>query len=146
MSIADKVLSMIQSSAAMSVGESLSAEEQESLYTAAYKFYEIGNYQKAGELFLRLSEVNPFEEAYWRGLAGAYQMQKMWQEALHGWALCALMKEEDPLPHYHAAECMLSSGEESEAIKALCKAKELCQKINNLSLLAKIDAMTKKEL
>lgn len=141
MSVADKVLEMLSLSSAENIGAPLSAVEQESLYTAAFQFYEMANYAKAAELFSRLTQVNPFEEAFWKGLAGCHQMQGLWTEALHGWALCALLSEKDPLPHFHAAECLASNGEKEEAMKALSRAKELCKEQNNTSLLAKIVSM-----
>lgn len=124
MIIAQTVLDMIaETKEASSHLRSFSEEEIETLYASAYHMYNQGNYNKSSELFLQLTASNPYEESYWRGLASAYQMQSLWEESLHAWALCALLKEQDPLPHYHAAECLYSQKETEEALKALAQAK-----------------------
>ena len=99
-------------------------EEQERLYAAAYGLYEQGDYQKSAELFTELVLSDAFEERYWRGLAGAHMMNGNYQEALHAWCLVALLAERDPVPHFHAAECLLSLNDRAEGIKALQAAEE----------------------
>jgi hypothetical protein len=47
--------------------------------------------------------------------------------ALHAWSIVALLKEEDPRPHFHAAECFFSLNEKENALKALDLALKLCQ-------------------
>jgi len=98
---------------------SWSKEEQESLYTSAYALYEKGKFSDAAALFTQLILCDPFVERSWRGLAAAQQMDKKHKEALHAWALVALLKSDDPRPHLHAAECLLAIGEKIEAQKAL---------------------------
>lgn len=141
MSISDRVLDILSSSSQFAAKDTLSCEEQERIYTAAHKLYETGAYPKALEFFLQLTHTGPFEEAFWRGQASCYQMLGAWDEALHTWAMCALLKEEDPLPHYHAAECLLSKNEKAEALKALAKARDLSTKEDNQSLLVKIETL-----
>src|SRR5689334_12895078 len=79
----------------------LTQAEQESLYATAYGFYEQGNYAQASELFTHLAVCAPFCEKYWRGLAASRQMEHAFLASLHAWALVALLKEADPLPHFH---------------------------------------------
>jgi len=97
----------------------LPQDEQEMLYMSGYGLYEAGNYEDAAPLFTRLVLADPFVEKYWRGLASCHQMNRNYTQALHAWALSALLKEQDPWPHFHAAECLLSLNEKEEALKAL---------------------------
>ena len=128
MTIAEAVLDMMtETKEATSHLRTYSEAEKETLYSSGYHFYAQGNYEKASDLFLQLTLSDPYEESYWRGLASSYQMQSKWDEALHAWALCALLKEDDPLPHYHAAECLFSKKEKEETQKALMQAKLRCK-------------------
>jgi type III secretion system low calcium response chaperone LcrH/SycD len=104
--------------------KSWSPEEEDTLYAAAYGLYEQGAYARAAEMFTQLVHGSPFTEVYWRGLASSRQMEERYQEALRAWCLTALLAEHDPLPHFHAAECLLSLGDREEALKALHAAED----------------------
>lgn len=97
----------------------LSADEQESVYAAAFGNYELGNYSEASSLFTALALASPFEESHWRGLASSRQMEEKYQEALQAWSMVALLAEHDPLPHFHAAECLITLRNTEDAMKAL---------------------------
>lgn len=114
-------------------------EQEEEFYGIAFGLYERGDYRGAAQLFTQLILTDPFTQEYWRGLASAKQMAREYQAAVHAWSLVALLKEEDPLPHFHAAECLLSLDEKEEALKALDAAcllapgdEPLCEKIHLL--------------
>lgn len=109
-----------------------SIEEQEELYAIAYQCYENGIYTTASQFFTKLVLCNPFEEKYWRGLASSQQMLKTYLDALHAWSQCALLAAEDPLPHFHAAECLFSLNEKQDAIKALRAAESLLSPDENV--------------
>lgn len=99
--------------------KSMSLKEQETLYSAAFGLYEIGNYPRACDLFGKLVLHNPYEIRFWKGVASTQQMQKNYREALHAWAITSLLSGHEPSAHFHAAECYLSLGEIEEAKKAL---------------------------
>lgn len=100
--------------------------EIEALYSAAHNLYEMGDYAKASGLFTQLLFNDPFQTRFWKGLAAAQQMGKEYRGALRAWATLALLKNDDPTPHFHAAECYLFSGDIEEAKKALaCAASNL---------------------
>ncbi len=104
--------------------QKLPQAQQEILYGTSRGLYEAGNYAEASDFFTQLILSEPFHELYWRGLAGARQMEKKYPEALHAWALVALLADRDPLPHFHAAECFLSLNDKPQALKALDCAQE----------------------
>lgn len=113
-------------------------EKEREFYAIAYGLYEKGDFRGAAALFTQLVLTDPFSEHYWQGLASSKQMAKEYLAAVYAWSLVALLREGDPEPHFHAAECFLSLEEKEEALKALnaalkfCKDEPLREKINLL--------------
>jgi type III secretion system low calcium response chaperone LcrH/SycD len=99
--------------------------EEENIYSLAYGSYASGNFSQASALFTSLALTNPLEERYWRGLASSKQMETRYEEALKAWSVTALLDSSDPLPHFHAAECLTSLKDKEEALKALTMAESL---------------------
>lgn len=113
-------------------------EKEREFYAIAYGLYDKGDYRGAAHLFTQLILTDPFCEHRWRGLASSKQMAREYLAAIHAWTLVALLNEETPEPHFHAAECFLSLEEKEDALKALhaalskCKDEALREKINLL--------------
>ncbi|MCX6986782.1 MAG: hypothetical protein NT065_01280 [Chlamydiae bacterium] len=116
-------------------------KEVETIYIAAYQFYQIGEYTKSCELFLQLTKSFPLQSSGWKGLASAYQMQGLWDPSLTAWAFCSLLEAKDPACHYHAAECLHAKKEYEEAKKALAKARMLSMSEEHTALLQKINLL-----
>lgn len=102
-------------------------EMERQFYATAFGLYEKGDYRGASQLFTQLVLTDPYSEHYWHGLASSKQMARDYMAAIHAWSMVALLKERDPLPHFHAAECFLSLDEKEEALLALDAALDLCQ-------------------
>ncbi len=107
-------------------------EMERQFYATAFGLYEKGDYRGAAQLFTQLVLTDPFSMDYWQGLASSKQMAKEYEAALHAWSLVALLRENDPLPHFHAAECFLSLDEKDDALKALDAALGLCHEDERL--------------
>src|ERR1700722_5760516 len=114
-------------------------EMERQFYASAFGLYEKGDYRGASHLFTQLVLTDPYSEHYWQGLASSKQMARDYMAAVRAWSMVALLKEGDPLPHFHAAECFLSLDEKAEALKALDAAldfgrsdERLCEKIHLL--------------
>ncbi len=122
-----------------SIKSDLSGEDVSILHTLAHSLYEIGDYKQAKAIFQQLILSHPMEQKFWLGLASALQMEKNYSRALTAWGMAALINDADPLPHFHAAECLLSMGDKNEAMKALKSAKERLSK-NHSHLEQKISA------
>lgn len=101
-------------------------EMERQFYATAFGLYEKGDYRGAAQLFTQLVLTDPFSVHYWQGLASSKQMAKEYHAAVHAWSLAALLREDDPRPHFHAAECFLSLDEKEDALKALDAALDLC--------------------
>jgi type III secretion system low calcium response chaperone LcrH/SycD len=98
--------------------------EEKTLYSQGYSFYQKGHYRQAVEIFRLLTVRNPFEKNYWFSLASALQEEKEYGLALQAWAMTALVEQNNPLPHFHAAECYFSLNQKRDAFLALFEAKE----------------------
>ncbi len=108
----------------------VAAEDDENLCATAYHLYERGDYPIAAQFFTKLVLANPFDEKYWRGLASSRQMQGEYLASVYAWSMVALIEHKDPMPHYHAAECLLSLNEKTDALKALTAAESLLDEKN----------------
>ena len=120
----DKAVQRLSADTDFSRVRSWDLDEQKMIYTSAFTFYQQQSYEQAEQLFVQLCTANPFQEIFWRGLASSLQMQCKWKESLHAWCLSALLADQDPLPHFHAAECFFSMNDREEASKALLQAEK----------------------
>ena len=102
--------------------EDLIEEDLFFLYDLAFQLYQSSDYNSAIDVFKRLVIAKPFEVSYWKGYAGSLQMQKKFSEALLPWSMCCLIDPENPLFHYHAAECLFALGNSKEGKEALLAA------------------------
>lgn len=104
----------------MSVREDLVEE----FYAYGFAHYQTGNWNEAADVFRVLCTRRPMEARFWIGLSATLQEAENYQDALHGWAMAALLEDRDPFPHFHAAECYLSMQNCKEAAKALKEAEQ----------------------
>lgn len=99
--------------------ELISEKDVEAFYVLAYSHYNSGHWTEAADIFRLLCTRRPLESRFWFGLGAALQEGASFFDALHAWAMAALLKKEDPYPHFHAAECCFSLGQYEDAVKAL---------------------------
>jgi type III secretion system low calcium response chaperone LcrH/SycD len=97
----------------------LPEEEVEKFYAYGFAQYGSGNWADAVDVFRVLCTRRPFEARFWFALGATLQESGSYKEALHSWAMAALLKKEDPYPHFHAAECCLSLQMTDDAAMAL---------------------------
>jgi type III secretion system low calcium response chaperone LcrH/SycD len=100
----------------------LTEEVVEKFYSFGYAHYESGNWNEASDIFRLLCIRRPLEPRFWFALGATFQEAGNYKEALHSWAMVALLSREDPYPHFHAAECCFSLLLSDEAAKALNEA------------------------
>jgi type III secretion system low calcium response chaperone LcrH/SycD len=98
------------------------------LYELGYNLYQGNEFAKAATIFQRLVISKPFEPRYWQAFGSCLHMQKKYQEALTPWSMWCLIDEDNPYPHFHAAESLFSLGEIEEGLKALEAANNRDQK------------------
>ncbi|MEX0962270.1 MAG: hypothetical protein WDZ28_05395 [Simkaniaceae bacterium] len=117
-----------------------SDEDLDLLYSIAFSLYEQNDYKSSKEIFRQLVLAKPMERKNWLALAGALQMGRDYQEALTAWGISALYDDHDPLPHFHAAECLFSMENQEEGEKALSAAEARMEEENS-DLSDKINAL-----
>lgn len=106
----------------------LSEEDVERFYSFGFAHYGSGHWNEAADVFRVLCTRRPLESRFWFALGATLQEAGSYQEALHSWAMAALLNREDPYPHFHAAECCLSLQWEKDAAKALWESEMRVQK------------------
>ncbi len=99
----------------------LSDEEVEKFYAYGFAQYGSGNWSEAVDVFRVLCTRRPLEPRFWFALGATLQEAGSYHDALHSWAMAALLKKEDPYPHFHAAECCFSLHMLQDGAKALAE-------------------------
>lgn len=100
----------------------LSEEEVERFYAYGYAHYGTGSWAEAADVFRVLCTRRPLEPRFWFALGATLQEAGSYTDALHAWAMAALLQKEDPYSHFHAAECCFSLGWKEDGGKALNEA------------------------
>ncbi|MCI5053087.1 MAG: tetratricopeptide repeat protein [Simkaniaceae bacterium] len=99
-------------------------QDEKTLYTLGYTLYQSGDLEGGENVFRKLVAQFPMNRENWFGLASVLQVKRKFSHALVAWSMACLFDDEDPQPHYHAAECLLSLNDQEEALEAL-KASEM---------------------
>ncbi len=114
---------------ALAEGLEMSAASKEEIYALAYRLYENGKYDEAGQLFRLLTFADLTASKHWMGLGAAYQMLKEYEEAAAAYAAAALTDANNPYAPLHGAECLLELGKWEGALDALLNAEKLTTQI-----------------
>lgn len=100
----------------------LSDEVMEGIYGYAYNMYNRGMYKEASHIFRLLIMLDYTQTKYLMGLGASLHMLKDYQAAVTVYTMAGLMGDNNPLPHYHAADCYLKLDEAAEATFELTQA------------------------
>jgi type III secretion system low calcium response chaperone LcrH/SycD len=99
--------------------EGFSKEALSAMSALAYQAYTNGLYNEALPFFRMLTAYRPEHRPAWMGLGATLQMLKDYTEAIAAYGVAALMDENDPYVHLHAAECYHALNDGSQALVAL---------------------------
>lgn len=119
----------------------ISDEDVERFYAFGFAHYGAGNWSEAARVFQVLCTRRPLEPKYWFALGATLQEGKSYEDALHSWAMAALLKKGDPYPHFHAAECCISLEMKEDAAKALGESEVRILSVEEHPLRDKIDLL-----
>jgi len=97
----------------------MSDREAEDVYALGFSLYGAGSFEEASDVFRILAAQRPLQYQHWFALASSLQESKNYERALDAWAMAAVLDENAPYPHFHAAECAFSLGQIEEARAAL---------------------------
>ncbi|MFQ5729196.1 MAG: SycD/LcrH family type III secretion system chaperone [Waddliaceae bacterium] len=125
----------------------LSPEALEDFYAFGYGLYDSGQYENAMHYFRFLTLVDMQNRKHWMGLGASYQMLKEYDRALQSYGYAALLDENDPNAHFHAAECFFANNQAEPGNQALSSAKTaaLLEPEKYKSLLARIELMNERK-
>ncbi len=104
------------------VNRNVTEEDVVLLYELGFNLYQNEEYAKGGEIFHILVVAKQLEFKYWVGLAASLQMQKRYKDSLTSWSVCCFIDEHNPLPHFHAAECLFLLHDVDGGVRALTAA------------------------
>lgn len=116
-------------------------EDVERFYAFGFAHYGSGHWNEAADVFRVLCTKRPLEPKFWFALGATLQEAGSYQDALYSWAMAALLKTEDPYPHFHAAECCLSLNMTKDAAAALQETVIRLQKEPDHPLKGKVDLL-----
>jgi len=97
----------------------LEDKHYEALYSIGHNQYQLGQYDKAIEMFQFLVLMNPWDRRFPMALGSAYQMTQRYDKALGYYTMAVSLNMMDPIPMFHSAECMAALGHYEEAVEAL---------------------------
>lgn len=94
-------------------------KEEPFLYEKGVKAYREGLNDEALNFFAKLVVMEPLAADYWMGIASTLHQSLQLEKALSCYAIVALLDEEDPGPHFYAAQIFLQWKDETEFSKAI---------------------------
>lgn len=102
-----------------------SNEDLRILYSLAYSLYQSGDYDQAKMIFHHLVISKPLKQKYWLGLGACLQIEKSYAKALKAWGMSSILNGDDPIPHFHAAECSFALNDFEQGWNALKASRKL---------------------
>lgn len=85
-------------------------ETMEAMYAQGYNLYNQGKYKEASYVFRLLMLLDYLTPKYTLGFAACLHRQKDYKNAANLYLLCGTLDSQNPLPHYHAADCYIQLG------------------------------------
>lgn len=91
----------------------------EEMYDQAYRLYNTGSFYNASTMFRILVEIDPLKQDYVMGLASCFHMMKRYKPAMEVYQTAGVLDPYNPLPFYHAADCLMQLDDSISAISFL---------------------------
>ncbi|MCE5318284.1 MAG: SycD/LcrH family type III secretion system chaperone [Parachlamydia sp.] len=98
----------------------------EKYYDRGHQLYKAGRYKAALSYFKVLTSVKPTHPKYLMAAAACHHMMKEYSTAMDYYTLAAMIDEENPIPQYHLAGCMIKMEQPIGALVALTMGIERC--------------------
>ena len=85
----------------------LGDDTMEAIYTQGYNLYNQGRYKEASYIFRLLTLLDFTTPKYILGMAASLHRLKDYKTAANLYMMCAALEPNNPLPHFHSADCYL---------------------------------------
>lgn len=115
--------------------------DDESLYAVGHHLYAQARYDLALPVFGLLLFRDSLERRYLCAFAACLQMLGRPEAALTHYLTAAVLDPNDPVPVFHACECLIATSHQEEAREGLQKLQDLCQPVVHDALLKKAQAL-----
>ena len=115
--------------------------DDESLYAVGHHLYAQARYDLALPVFGLLLLRDSLERRSLCAFAACLQMQGRPEVALNHYLTAAVLDPNDPVPVFHACECLLATGRRDEAQEGLHQLQALCQPVVHDALQKKAQAL-----
>lgn len=89
------------------------------LYAQGFHLYNSGQYRDAIEIFQWLMMVDSNEVKYIFALAACFHSLKEYNKAISLYSLNSVLDKDNPIPHYHSADCFIQLADFSSAMLSL---------------------------
>ena len=97
----------------------LNTEDAKTLYAFGYAQYQKAHYREASETFLYLVLYSPADSKNLMALGACFQAESEFEKAIPFYKLCFELTPVDPYIHFYTAECLLRTGQKTEALQEL---------------------------
>lgn len=100
----------------------------EKYYDRGFQLYKAGRYKAALSYFRILTNIKHTHPKYLMAAGACHHMMKEYSTAMEYYTLAAMIDEENPIPQYHIAGCMIKIEQPIGALVALTMGIERCSK------------------
>ncbi len=100
----------------------------EKIYADAYVYFQAGKYEKAMQFYRILMLLNPLDARHPMAMASCYHRLKNHFAAIQYYGLSSSLDPSNPLPYYHASDCLIHQGNTGMAVILL---KTMLEQIGN---------------
>ncbi len=108
-----------QNTSAADLLSKLDKESAEELYSHAYHLYKSGKFLEASCVFRILLESDPINPKYGMGIAASYHQLKSYQNAADVYQMVGIIDHHNPIPFFHAADCLIQAEDPMSALAYL---------------------------
>lgn len=98
----------------------------EKYYDRGHQLYKAGRYKAAMSYFKVLTNIKPQNAKYLMATGACHHMLKEYSTAMDYYTFAAIMDDQNPVPQYHIAGCMIKMEQPIGALVALTLGIERC--------------------
>lgn len=98
----------------------------EKYYDRGHQLYKAGRYKAAMSYFKVLTNIKPQNAKYLMATGACHHMLKEYSAAMDYYTFAAIMDDQNPIPQYHLAGCMIKMEQPIGALVALTLGIERC--------------------
>lgn len=95
-------------------------------YEIAYGLFQKQAYKEAADAFFFLTNLNPTISTFWLGLGMSEHLNHNFDAAIMAYNMTILSDPNNPIPHFHVANCYLALQDKASALASYDLAIQIC--------------------